>query len=266
MSERASTSRRRRSYSPLFWGLWAILVSVAVVAITSTGVDVLAVVTICVVLLALERTLGDWLGEFLGSGLASLVFAAVVGLVAWYAAGARDRSEIEYFFAAAEMRGYRPYFGSASPRSSSHSLASLAGQTPPLRAPINVTNAVAEPLSGRAGQGPPASDAKGTTSHTRTGPLQSLTSLKLSTRMALTGEPVALRAVVTAGGQRVDGGTVEFSVDGRVIDTVALSASGEAASEYSSRVPGRYTVRTKTIAAGLKESEAVAMLDVVPGR
>ena len=95
MSESASTWRRRRSYSPLFWGVWAILVGVAVVAITSTGVDVLAVVTICVVLLALERTLGDWLGEFLGSGLASLVFAAVVVLVAWYAAGARDRSEIQ---------------------------------------------------------------------------------------------------------------------------------------------------------------------------
>ena len=161
MSESASTWRRRRSYSPLFWGVWAILVGVAVVAITSTGVDVLAVVTICVVLLALERTLGDWLGEFLGSGLASLVFAAVVVLVAWYAAGARDRSEVQYFLAAAEVRGYRPYFWSAPPRSPSHWPASLAVQTPPLRGPINATRAVAEPLPGRVSAGPPSPMPRG---------------------------------------------------------------------------------------------------------
>ena len=264
MSESASTWRRRRSYSPLFWGVWAILVGVAVVAITSTGVDVLAVVTICVVLLALERTLGDWLGEFLGSGLASLVFAAVVVLVAWYAAGARDRSEIRYLLAAAEVRGYRPYFWSAPPRSPSPWPASLAVQTPPLRGPVNATRAVAEPPPGRVSPGP--TDATGATLDRRTGRLQSLTSLRLSTRMAVTGETVGLRAVVTVEGQPVEIGTVEFSVDGRVIETVALNSSGEAWSAYSSRVPGRYRLRTKAIARGLKESEAVAMLDVVPGR
>ena len=80
MSESASTWRRRRSYSPTRSGPSGNSGRVlAVVAITSTGVDVLVLVTICVVLLALERTLGDGWGEFLGLGWPSSVFAAVAG-------------------------------------------------------------------------------------------------------------------------------------------------------------------------------------------
>jgi hypothetical protein len=305
LAEHSPTPPGRRSSSLIIWGISVVSVTLAVVGITNTGVDVLVLVLTCLVLLVIERTLGDWMGELLGSGMASLVFTGIVALVVWYAAGSRDRSEVQYFFAAAEARGYQPYFWVPAP---ALARAGAVATKPTLGGvPIQLSAEVSMPVAAGAG-GRISSSAPATASRTaaqapappsvdsphsapdssqaaRASELRAFSWNSLWRRLrgdradvqrnvkvtlvpaiAVTGQPIALHAVVTDAETPVVGGAIEFAIDGRPIEVVAVDRKGEARSTYSSRIPGRYTLQTRFTENGRVESEALATLYIIPGK
>jgi hypothetical protein len=74
---------------------------------SGTGIDLLVFAAAGLFLLTLERTIGDWMGETLGSGLAGVLFALGIAGCAWYFLGhSSGTAKTNRFFAAADERGY----------------------------------------------------------------------------------------------------------------------------------------------------------------
>jgi hypothetical protein len=219
-------------------------VAAVFVQTTGSGVDVLVLLVALFVLLVLERTLGDWVADTLGSGPAALVFLAiaVAGLV--YVNSRSGRALAGRFFASAEARGYRSvYFNFKGPDSASE-LPRLHVATPPapdggpppsIEPAAAAVAAVADPVI------PSAPSAESVPRRAATG--VRITRLRPSADVAMVGQPITL-SVDVAADDAGDLPAIEFTVDGRLIAT-AVPERGRAAATWSTRVPGQYNVRVR---------------------
>lgn len=250
----------------MWMGLCVVLATV-VVQMTRSGIDILALLMAGFMLLLLERTLGDWVAESVGPAPTALIFALVAGMCVAYVTTDRGKSRVGRLLAAAETRGYKAaYFHnpSESDKTSSDDVQRTAvtpvstprsRPSPPPRAGSSEATSVAtssSPTPIRAAQ--PAA-AKGVR----------LTRLTVSPEVSTTGQPIAIRASLSYDEAGVLP-RVTFSVDGRVLDTIAPDASGVAQVSWKTRVPGQYVVRAE-FAGGLAGAHTLSgVVNVLPGR
>jgi hypothetical protein len=219
---------------------------------THSGVDVLAVLTAGFVLLLLERTLGDWIAETLGSGPAALIFAGIALAGLLYVASDSGWATAARFFAGAQARGYRAAYVSFTASGQAAEVPSL----PPRGASAPGGPAVLQvspPPSAASAAPAPRGPAAGVR----------ISQVRLSADVVTVGQSIALHADVAAD----DDGElppVEFSIDGRVIATAAATG-GRATATWSSRIPGQYVVRAR-LPGRFSGSGRSAMITVLPGR
>ena len=117
MASMVTSASTQRSLWILAWAAIPVLCLAGWVQATGSGIDLLVFATACLVLLALERTVGDWLGELVGAAVAGFIFAVLVaGTVYYFFSESAGRSHTDSFFLAAEKRGYRTtYYQPALP-------------------------------------------------------------------------------------------------------------------------------------------------------
>ena len=111
----ATLRARSRRLPRVFWGGVAGTAATAVaVEVTRTGLDILVLVVVGLIIVLIERTVGDWLGELLGSGLATIVLGTCLAAVAWVVF--EEGGIADQLFSAAEQRGYHTsYYESTKP-------------------------------------------------------------------------------------------------------------------------------------------------------
>lgn len=228
------------------------------VATTHTGVDVLFIAVLCVGVIAIERTVGDSLAEFVGPGAAALGMAGFAFLFVWYIFEGGGKAGRERLFFAAEQRGYHTLWLGLAP--------DLADRGAPANQAPEVALASMDRAAskGAATHQIRSSESSNSDLPRRLGNVTT-TLLTLSPSVALAGQNVALRVVVSLDGTPLTDGSVEFSVDGRLLATVALGSSGRAVAQFSSKVPGEYTIRARYSGGqSLGRSAAEATLTVLP--
>ena len=85
--------------------------------------------------------------------------------------------------------------------------------------------------------------------------------------VAVTGEEIPIRVNVSSTGGPVVGHSIQITVDGRPLSTVVTGDDGVAQARFSSRVPGRYSIRAALPhAPSMKGSTASASVTILPGR
>ena len=292
MKDTSGTPRHRRSLKPLAWAAMPVISLGVGVLASGNGFDILLIATAGLLLLTLERTVGDWMGELLGAGPAGILFAlGVAGLAYYFLGNSSGSAQTDRLLAAAEDRGYRSsyYRPTAAPETSNDGVArASSGQSPS----GNSGNA---PAPGGAAAGvvaasqsapqdtekekplPEATTAAvesqpksaGTSGASRIvlgapaavpDPIPSTITLILSP--AAVGRRATLQAIVTAGGHPVTDGSVEFIVDGAGAGRRALDARGTAATTFLSYIAGTYEVRARFV--GTRDYAASATSRTLP--
>jgi hypothetical protein len=136
--------RAKRSLEPVAWGALPVLALGIGVLASGVGIDLLVLAVGCLFLLTLDRTVGDWLAETLGSGPGTVAFGvAVVGFTWYFLSYPSDE-----FFAAAEKRGYRTAYYERTPAS-----ADVAAESVGAPGGAYVQSAVAPSSGGTGGSG-----------------------------------------------------------------------------------------------------------------
>jgi hypothetical protein len=267
------------SVPKFFIGILVCLVGIVIgVAATHTGIDVLFVALLCVGVIGIERTVGDSLADVVGPGAAALGLAACALLFVWYIFEGGGRAGRERLFFAAEQRGYHTLWlglapesadgGSPARRAPQVASAPVDHEAPAVIATPRPNSRAAAAVSASTGAPPlqrePGSEASGSN---LLRPFRSVTTtlLTLSPSVAIAGQTVALHAVVSLDRTPLTDGYVEFSVNGRSVATVPLGSSGVAVAQFSSKVPGAYTIRARYSGSkSLGRSAAEANLTVLP--
>src|SRR6266542_2551205 len=95
---------RRRVPSVTALAVACVICAVLLVAVTRAGVDLLLIVAVCAGMLIVERSLGDWLGDLLGPGPASLVIAGCLLFGVWYLLSGDHTTPAQRFLDGAEQR------------------------------------------------------------------------------------------------------------------------------------------------------------------
>lgn len=116
MKDTSGTPRHRRSLKPLAWAALPVISLAIGVLASGNGFDILLLATAGLLLLTLERTVGDWMGELLGAGPAGIVFAICIAGLGYYFLGHSSGSaKTNQLLASAERQGYRSsYYRPAS--------------------------------------------------------------------------------------------------------------------------------------------------------
>jgi Big-like domain-containing protein len=151
MASTVPLSVKRRSALILLWATVPVIGLAIYVQSTGTGIDLLVFGVACLLLLALERTVGDWLGEVLGAGVAGILFALFVASTIYYFFSDKaGRSHTDNFFLAAEKRGYHTVYYEPSPPDAAQGIPSIpalnTASSSVNEAPI-ATNGASGPLS-----------------------------------------------------------------------------------------------------------------------
>lgn len=272
--------RKKRSLEPLAWAALPVMgLGVGVVA-SGVGIDLLVVAVAGLFLFTLERTIGDWMAEILGSIPATAVFALAVAGFTWYVIDSADS-----FFAAAEKRGYRGvYYRAASASAASIDTGSSSGsaRTPSTapraagagnrsdisadrveagedqQAPSRDDSASEKPLEPdeikSAGVPPTQPALTGFVGDSRivfgpprkaAAPIPTRATLSLSSAQVPPARQIALQVVVTAEGRRVVEGSIEFIVNGAVVGRVPLGSRAVATTTFATHIAGMYEVRAR---------------------
>lgn len=296
----ARGSTRRILGRPLVWAGATLLVAVIAVLITHTGIDLLGLLVALVVLLLIERTLGDWIADNVGPVTTVVVFTGVAVLGVMYVSTAGGRGRVRRLFNAAEARGYHtayfsidddtdaplkdgdsggvadrlspssnaptPTAGSGPPAAPSPSVAPAPGPST-ATAPGASTAAAASPIPTSGAAGVPVSDTRASSRPEE--PKQAggvrITRLSLSPDLAVVGQTIVFRADLASDGDGVLP-EVEFSVDGRSIARVRPNDRGTALARWTTRVPGQYVVRVRLTQGLLGAATTSATLNVLPGK
>jgi hypothetical protein len=259
--------RSRRRLQPLVWLAAGVLLVAGGVFTLRVGVDVLYVGSCLLILVALDRVIGDRLAESLGSGPASVILGIAVVGFSWYAIAASDE-----FFAAAEKRGYTsiyreskapspdPPANAAATESRAPELAetriATSSAAPPTRsidaAEASSPSGRARPEAEAAKEQPAISATAGTITGSSLffgereppGPLVA-TSIVLTIVPAqvLPARRARLECAVLAQGRPVSGGSVDFVVNGVLIARERVGADGRASATFATAITGEYEVR-----------------------
>ena len=292
--------RRPRLSRPVLWAGLCVVAAAVTVQLTGAGVDVLALMVAGFFLLLLERTLGDWIADSLGSAATALVFAGVAACGVLYTMTAGGRAKVQFVFSAAEARGYHTTFFTLD--DAKDTLADEVGLPDAVRdatdavTPTAADGRVGSPLSrGTSAGGPPSSrvptsarrrdagstarspassvaggpDVSGGAATTATGEEQvedgaiRIVRLVLNPEIVMTGDRVTLRAIVT--GRSEPPALIEFSIDGHTVSTAPIGRDGIAKAMFATRTPGQYTVRARIVGGPFRITEVSALLSVLPG-
>ena len=276
MAGLATSASKPRSLWILAWATVPVLCLAGWVQITGSGIDLLIFATACLILLTLERTVGDWLGELLGASLAGFVFAVfVAGTIYYFFSDNAGRSHTDSFFLDAEKRGYRSIYYQPALPDGTRGLPLPIPEPPPaavVAAPV-ATNGGSEETGAVVQSAPssPNGDHAATGAPANPPPKQSSTefvwrkarplwaqffpesvvalptvvSLDVEPRRVSTALRTVLRAAVTAEGKPVVNGSVEFSVNGSGAGRIILDAQGTAATHYSTYIAGTYNITAR---------------------
>lgn len=284
MNPPAPTEFGRRSYKLLAWAALPVLTLAGVVQVTGVGIDILVFATAALLLLGLERSVGDWLGEWFGPLAAAVIFIATAVALSWYfLSDSLGRSQTEHFFVEAERRGYSTvYYQTARPSAADKSGA--AAESPSGATPV-ATGGTANARGATAvrGEAPPvhAADredetdpqdasaispaigtARGARQETDAPARRSILSIfrrssspaeLIETQVTVSLSPheveAARRTVISAAvhgaGVPVAAGTVEFMVNGLGAGRIAVDADGVASTTFRTHIPGTYEVRAR---------------------
>jgi hypothetical protein len=265
----------------LLWAALPVLALGGTVQATGVGIDVLAVAVGALMLLAVERSLGDWLGEWVGPLAAAAIFVVAALALSWYfLSDSLGRSQTQRFFVEAERRGYKTLYyptvrassideattteapAVAAPAAGGgwavRTAAAAPAPEPAPAARVESTNAA--PVSDPAAAAAPVG-TRGAGSASGNRQLRSLLSFlrrgtpgdPIATQIALNVSPrqvqVARQTVITArvlgSGEPVTAGSVEFMVNGLGAGKIPLDAAGSASTTFRPHIPGSYEVRAR---------------------
>lgn len=268
----ASAQAQPRSLKLLGWVTLPVLALAMFVQATGVGIDLLVIGVAALVLFALERSLGDWLGEWIGPLAAAGVFVVFALALAWYFLSASlGRSQTDSFFIEAEHRGYKTVYYRTPRASADAPAAASAGSTASApvatggsasRAPAAAGSPDVAPAAGPAGDdgtGGAVASAGGGSDRRRESSVLSFfrrrsdPEQRIATEISVSVEPARvaaarqtiIRATVRAADGSAVSGNVEFTVNNLGAGRVALDASGVASTTYRTHILGSYEVRAR---------------------
>ena len=281
MSSPELSSATRRSARLLAWAALPVIAFAGIVQVTGVGIDILVVAAAALVLLALERSVGDWLGEWLGPLAAAAIFVAAAVALSWYfLSSALGRPQTDRFFVEAERRGYQTLYyetptsrADASPPSADSSSSAQPVATGGGVAGLTSSSGGGVPSDGRAEtaprdsavqpDAPPATPEDGASAASkdsrRRGSIRSFfrrnipEAERIVTSVSVSVSPATVQAAhravisasVYAGGAPVTEGTVDFTVNGQGAGRIQLNARGFASTTFRTYIPGTYEIRAR---------------------
>jgi len=260
MKGTSGTPRHRRSLRPLAWAALPVISLAVGVLASGHGFDILLLATAGLLLLTLERTIGDWMGELLGAGPAGIVFAICIAALGYYFLGHSSGSaKTNQLLASAERRGYRSYYRPASAPVISggavgHSSPSGNANTPRAGGGSGVTSGAGGSGRGVSGGGgsdaPPASVSRPEEDKEKVLRADSSRAIPDSPVSASTVAPSQPRAAGTSGASRILFGS-PATVPNPVPTTITLTVSPSAAAVgYRTRFQAVITAAGAPVTAG----------------
>lgn len=259
----------------------------AFVQVTGLGIDLLLLAAAVLVLLALERSVGDWIAEWFGPFAAAALLGVLVLSFSWYfLSSTLGRSKTDRFFMEAERRGYRTvYYETPAAARTAEESSPAASSTPASPATPNIASGSAVATKGedaaRSAGGASAQKAtRDVSTPESAGKEASSSSLPaaktstsasgwvgalfrrdstagaaLPTTIAVSVSPArvelarrtTITATVTAASGTVTHGTVEFMVNGLGAGRRAVSPAGTATTIFVPQMAGTYEVRARFV-------------------
>jgi hypothetical protein len=233
--------------------------------------------------LALERTVGDWLGELAGAAVAGFVFAVfVAGTVYYFFSESAGRSHTDSFFLAAEKRGYRTTYYQPALPDGTRAIASQIPEPPKPKIVAQPPNSDTTPVAtlgesqsnGNVADSSHASTNGGDEAKEPVRPSRPAGSpteyvwrkarplwahffpesiASVPTTVSIEVEPrrvgrafrTLFRSSVIADGKPVVNGSIEFSVNGNGAGRIMLDVRGMAATHFSTYIAGTYTITAR---------------------
>ena len=282
--------------------LWAPLPIIAIalwVQVTHRGIDVLFLGVAALLVVLLERSIGDWLGEAIGAVPAGLTFVVVIAGSAWLLLeSSAGRGQTESFFRGAERRGYSTVLFKQSTPESSPVATPFSNVTPVESSGTVVPNpgrlaiVQEEPRQGGGGDPPrpepsrtsgtsePAAASREaqtarTSAEVRWNPFSrrrepvplvpSHVSVEVFPKEVPLGAAAEIRAWVTADGKPVRDGFVQFTLDDQGARSVSLDSRGSAVVQVSPMFAGTHEARARfTGNDAIDASTAAVLLRVLP--
>ena len=241
---RNQTTKASRIERPLIIGALSIAFTALIVELSRTGVDILLLVIVGFAVILIERTVGDWLGELLGSARSAIVLTVCLGAVIWSlfdSGGLADR-----FLVFASKAGYdAAYLGPEAARRTKVSpapavtTASVVGSSGGSSAqpPADASNRpVATTVAPPGSVAPPERRDKGA------GAVSPAPSFKQVTirfvdvpSVAMISEGLTVRARFLADGEAFPRQSVEFLVNERSYRRVLTAEDGTATTVFLTR-------------------------------
>ena len=281
MNSPAETHSGRRSFKLLGWAALPVLVLAGIVQISGAGIDILLVAAAGLVLLGLERSVGDWLGEWFGPLAAAIIFVAASVALSWFfLADSLGRSQTDRFFVEAERRGYRTVYyqtprssvprplaaadasGDATPvatggRDGRVTAAAVAAEEP-AASPTENSEETNDSNAERDGSKAESAGGNPVLSWFRRGETKSeLTPTNIEVSVSPARVSPGRRTIITAT-VRVRGstpsGSVDFTVNGLGAGRVPLNAKGVASTTFRTYIAGTHEVRARYTGSGQHSS------------
>lgn len=254
-------------------GVIAIAGVAAIVAYTGTGLDVLALALLILLVVIVERTVGDWFAELMGPALSSAVLAGAAGLCVWQLLAGGGRETTYTFFAAAEQRGYRTlYLNQALEYGSQYGLRRMGTTGSSLSSADSRPVSAPRPSSVPSPDGAPASSSVArsrialvpadATKDAIDRDLSKILVVNVPSE-AQAGKAVPVRASLATAGKPVRSGKVEFLIDGRVVGSADIRSDGTAVAELMAPAVGTHKLRVRLAgAAGVRGASTETTLVV----
>jgi hypothetical protein len=271
--------RGRRGLPLTLLSALGVLVLAAVpVQVTGKGIDLYALLSAGVLLLVVERTVGDWVANVLGPIGTALAFAIVAAAGVAYLLSDSGRKRAEHFMAVAEAHGYQAaYFkmdpDRSNPEREEFARAAAAFHDPAASPASTTATADAHPAQAA---GPP-SDASASAPAAR--PAASGWKLFSFSRsrnvvtarvtsdpdLVQAGEEVVIRFRIIGKSERPPS-SVDFLANGVVFAHTPVQPDGTAEARWRPKLPGQYQLRVETTPSDLDAMKYDATLQVLPSR
>jgi hypothetical protein len=241
-----------------------LLLAAVPVQVTGSGIDLYALLLAGVLLLVVERTLGDWVANVLGPAGTALAFAIVAAGGVAYLLSDGGRKRAERFMVVAEAHGYRPaYFKSDDNlERAEKEAAERVAHLPDVPDPAPVSSAPDSDVKPAAAAPQAANSGFGVFFSGR--PREEATArLIAEPDLALLEDDVRLRFVVIGHPKRMPS-DVTFSVNGLFLSRQVVRPNGTAEAHWHPRLPGEYQLRAETSDSSLELRGFNATVQVLP--
>ena len=251
-----------------------VLVLAAVpVQVTRTGIDLYALLFAGVLLLVVERTVGDWVANLVGPVGTALLFAVVAAGGVAYLLSDGGRKRVEGSMMVASAYGYHPvYF---VPDRATHPDDDSPPPERAARRPPPDTHVTSPPPAAPSApavrdkppmtpQSPPIDGARQVPFSFARAPRELATArLIAEPELAQLGDEIVVRLMVAGVPKRMPQ-TVTFFVNGLTLSREAVEPDGTAEVRWRPRVPGQYQLRAEISASSLDLSAFNTTVHVLP--